>query len=326
MPNSEHYGSRRRTANPRAKSRRVQPLSVDKLDHLPAQQREFWVEMAKFFRSDEFTVIALSAYSPFLAGHRPDVLSHTQFDIRFELLRDTTSYGIGPHSDHPNKVMTLLFYLSAGEVTESLGTSFYEPKQWIRMSVRPALSRRGFSPPQHLSICSQYCAVVFENQFILPWCRDYYGSSSERNILRWTLWKVSRARSSRPCMYHLRFGLMVNKLTQPLVLITQIQRSGGTLLSQLLDGHPQVCAHPHELHIGKPMKWDWPMLDMRSPESWFSYLYEKRLESFYHNGYVKPGSNPHKKEVLPFNFDAELQRHVFLDLLDNPRLNYSEMY
>lgn len=46
------------------------------------------------------------------------------------------------------------------------------------MSVRPALSRRGFSPPQNLSICSQYCAVVFENQFILPWCRDYYGSSS----------------------------------------------------------------------------------------------------------------------------------------------------
>ena len=119
-------------------------------------------------------------------------------------------------------------------------------------------------------------------------------------------------------MYHLRFGLMVNKLTQPLVLITQIQRSGGTLLSQLLDGHPQVCAHPHELHIGRPMKWDWPILDMRgSPESWFSYLYEKRLESFYHNGYVKPGSNPHaKKEVLPFNFDAELQRQVFLDLLE----------
>ena len=71
---------------------------------------------------------------------------------------------------------------------------------------------------------------------------------------------------------------MVNKLTQPLVLITQIQRSGGTLLSQLLDGHPQVCAHPHELHIGKPMKWDWPMLNMRdSPETWFSCLYETAL-------------------------------------------------
>lgn len=110
---------------------------------------------------------------------------------------------------------------------------------------------------------------------------------------------------------------MVRELSKPLVLITQIQRSGGTLLSQLLDGHPQVCAHPHELHIGKPMKWDWPTLEMRDdPESWFSYLYEKRLETFYGKGYVKPGSNPHaKEELLPFNFNAELQRHTFLNHL-----------
>ena len=34
---------------------------------------------------------------------------------------------------------------------------------------------------------------------------------------------------------------------QPMVLITQIHRSGGTLLMRLFDGHPQVHAIPHEL-------------------------------------------------------------------------------
>ena len=39
-------------------------------------------------------------------------------------------------------------------------------------------------------------------------------------------------------------------VTDPLVLVSQIQRSGGTLLSQLFDGHPECHAHPHELKIG----------------------------------------------------------------------------
>jgi len=111
----------------------------------------------------------------------------------------------------------------------------------------------------------------------------------------------------------------VNVLTQPLTLITQIQRSGGTLLSQLFDGHPQVCAHPHELHIGKPKKWNWPKLDLSaSPEDWFESLYEKRLETFYHKGYVKPGSNPFaNQDVHPFTFDAGVQYAVFLEVLKN---------
>jgi hypothetical protein len=46
------------------------------------------------------------------------------------------------------------------------------------------------------------------------------------------------------CIDHIR------PVTSPLVLISQIQRSGGSLLSQLLDGHPELDAHPHELKIG----------------------------------------------------------------------------
>jgi hypothetical protein len=36
----------------------------------------------------------------------------------------------------------------------------------------------------------------------------------------------------------------------PLVLISQVQRSGGTLLSQLFDAHSAIAAYPHELRLG----------------------------------------------------------------------------
>ena len=56
---------------------------------------------------------------------------------------------------------------------------------------------------------------------------------------------------------------------EPLVLISQIQRSGGTLLSQLFDGHPELHAHPSELKIGRPKFWHWPPLDLDRPDTWF---------------------------------------------------------
>src|SRR5215212_2021070 len=76
---------------------------------------------------------------------------------------------------------------------------------------------------------------------------------------------------------------------EPLVLISQIQRSGGTLLSQLLDAHPQLHAHPHELHIGYPRdKRDWPRLDLtRGPEEWFRALREAHVDRMLVGGYRK---------------------------------------
>ncbi len=55
----------------------------------------------------------------------------------------------------------------------------------------------------------------------------------------------------------------------PLVLITQIQRSGGTLLTQLFDGHPQVHTYPAELTNLKSMggaQWFRGLVEERRPE------------------------------------------------------------
>ena len=66
-------------------------------------------------------------------------------------------------------------------------------------------------------------------------------------------------------------------VTQPLVLITQAPRSGGTLLMRLFDGHPQVHAVPHELAtmlpsaLPLPREADgaWKTLDHPMLETWF---------------------------------------------------------
>ena len=100
---------------------------------------------------------------------------------------------------------------------------------------------------------------------------------------------------------------------EPLVLISQIQRSGGTLLSQLLDGHPEVHAHPGELSIGKPKKWDWPPLDLERPETWFDVLFEPQVDLYLREGFLKekPLLGQLEPDVFPFLFSPRVQRAVF---------------
>jgi hypothetical protein len=103
------------------------------------------------------------------------------------------------------------------------------------------------------------------------------------------------------------------EVRQPLVLVSQIQRSGGTLLSQLFDGHPECHAHPSEIYIGHPRKWDWPPIDLTRPESWFELLYEVPIDLHLREGYVKQKESRLERghDVFPFLFLPELQRQIF---------------
>src|SRR6476469_9076560 len=76
---------------------------------------------------------------------------------------------------------------------------------------------------------------------------------------------------------------------EPLVLVSQIQRSGGTLLSRLFDGHPECHAHPYELKLGKEQP-EWPRIDLDdAPKRWFRRLYEEKVGQHLAAGYSKPG-------------------------------------
>ena len=103
---------------------------------------------------------------------------------------------------------------------------------------------------------------------------------------------------------------------EPLVLISQIQRSGGTLLSQLFDGHPECHAHPGELHLGHQHKLIWPRLDLgESPQRWLDALYEQKVERYLRKGYSKASRRLERGvdyDVLPFLFSPTLQRELFL--------------
>jgi hypothetical protein len=112
-------------------------------------------------------------------------------------------------------------------------------------------------------------------------------------------------------------------IDQPLVMVSQVQRSGGTLMSQLFDGHREVYAHPYELYIGYPEKYDYPNLDLSaSPDTWFELLFEKPSLKSFRDGYQKhPDSAEYDKEdVFPFLLLPNLQRELFLHAVSQTQI------
>ena len=104
-------------------------------------------------------------------------------------------------------------------------------------------------------------------------------------------------------------------VTSPLVLISQIQRSGGTLLSQLFDGHPEIHAHPHELKLGYPKKHMWPKIDLNEhPQRWLEILFEDKVIDHSKDGYKKERKHD---EAFTFIFIPAVQRRIFLNYLDS---------
>jgi hypothetical protein len=82
-------------------------------------------------------------------------------------------------------------------------------------------------------------------------------------------------------------------VTSPLALISQVQRSGGTLLSQLFDGHPELHAH-----------------------RWLETLFEYSVLSHFKKGYKKEKK---RDDAFLFLFLPSVQREIFLDYLGSIR-------
>jgi len=101
-------------------ARRVIELEPEGLASLPASLRVFWQSLVEALESRRLLTLLLQRF-------HITPPPQTRFVCSALLTRDGTGYGIGPHTDHPDKVLTLLFYLPEDHTQEELGTSLYIP-------------------------------------------------------------------------------------------------------------------------------------------------------------------------------------------------------
>lgn len=109
------------------KERFVLGLDETSLATLPAAKQAFWADLAGWLIGANFQSLVLRKFQPFIDqrfGGRKDV----QFYDEGLLVQDITHYSLGPHTDAPRKVVTMLFYLPPDESQKHMGTSMYLPR------------------------------------------------------------------------------------------------------------------------------------------------------------------------------------------------------
>ncbi len=121
-------------------------------------------------------------------------------------------------------------------------------------------------------------------------------------------------------------------VTQPMMLCSQVQRAGGTLLARLFDGHPACFAHPFELQWGRPRKFNWPQLDLsaqRTAQELYERIHERWPRKAVKRGFEKYSKWTHRHfpdavERQPFLFDPCLQQDIFAAALSGQAADRSQ--
>lgn len=88
---------------------------------------KFLPEELGFMASERFMREVMQIFIQWVRKAYPGGKVNIASDIRF--VRDKTGYRIGPHTDAPWKLISLLFYLPSGQFWRKHGTSIYVPNE-----------------------------------------------------------------------------------------------------------------------------------------------------------------------------------------------------
>lgn len=102
----------------------------------------FWRAFSRDLTSDEFTRAIFEWLWPEIELVRklPDQI---ELSVEWVLTEDQVGYAIGPHTDAPSRLATILIYVPVDDKSQFAGTSLYVPKN--------TELKRGISPAHHHS-------------------------------------------------------------------------------------------------------------------------------------------------------------------------------
>ena len=106
--------------------RYVCTLTQDRIGALPQPYAEFWGKFTRWLLDTPFALTLFNKFGPHIQRRFGD--RKPGFYNEALLVDDRARYVLGPHTDTPAKVITLLFYLPADDSRPHLGTSIYVPR------------------------------------------------------------------------------------------------------------------------------------------------------------------------------------------------------
>jgi hypothetical protein len=100
---------------------------ADSMNKVGKKKREFWTSFGENFSKGAFGNLIQTKFKKFL-DMRFQYLDDVSFRHEMQLVNDKKNYSLGPHTDKPSKVISVLIYLPKDDSQKETGTSIYMPK------------------------------------------------------------------------------------------------------------------------------------------------------------------------------------------------------
>ena len=105
----------------------VLPFSQADLQKLDDRHRGFWMEFGSWFLQYRFMNAVIGKFEKYVVERFGDDIFRNSYSSESLVVRDLTNYSIGPHTDAPHRLLSMLFYCPDDDSRSHLGTSIYMP-------------------------------------------------------------------------------------------------------------------------------------------------------------------------------------------------------
>jgi hypothetical protein len=107
--------------------RYILPFTDIGVSRMAENRRPFWQAMRNWLMANHFLTSMIHRFGNYVQERFGDDITRCQFEADSLLVRDKTNYAIGPHTDAPHRLLSLLFYCPDDDRLKHLGTSIYAP-------------------------------------------------------------------------------------------------------------------------------------------------------------------------------------------------------
>ena len=105
----------------------ILPFSQTEIGKLDESRKEFWMEFGVWLLGFRFMNSVIEKFeSPVHERFGPAMLNN-YYSSESLVVRDMTNFSIGPHTDAPHRLLSVLFYCPEDDSRAHLGTSIYVP-------------------------------------------------------------------------------------------------------------------------------------------------------------------------------------------------------
>ena len=110
------------------RERFVMPFTPAEVAKLNDARQPFWQEFADWLLTERFMTAMIDKFQPYVKARFGDDIYRCGFAADSLIVRDTTNFNIGPHTDAPHRLLSMLFYCPDDASLSHLGTSVYVPR------------------------------------------------------------------------------------------------------------------------------------------------------------------------------------------------------